>query len=323
MTRMKVLAVLCCFILGAAATVYGQSCPYGESASSNCLSPRTIAGWPGQHVVLMDVYGASETGSLYNGYAYVNVGNLVYFSVTPEVTGNITVSTCHPHTLYDTVVDVVSGQEFCSGGTIHGGNDDYSAGECYVDCSGSNRASQVTFYGYAGSTYTIRVGSYNNNSDGCPLCLGLIVTIGSPCGDPPRNFICDVATEIPGTFGSHDVEADIIWRHFRVVSGVPPMSAILSGTSLRRPLTGLRPLPPVGPVRSMTRLFGRLRVTATEFWLIWLVTTIPPTRDAPMIVVQTGLLRFHFPSIWVRNIIWRPVPITTTFLVVSFVWTPV
>ena len=204
MTRMKVLTMLFCLVLICPAFTYGQSCPYGESPSSNCSSPRTIAGWPGQHVVLMDVNNATGTDTLCG----VSAGNIVYFSVTPEVTGLITVSTCHPHTMYDTVIEVVSGTEFC-GGTFVDCNDDTNNGECHIDCSGANRASEVTFYGYSETSYVIRVGSYYQNPDGCPLCLGLIVTIGSPCGDPPRNFICDVATEIPGTFGSHDVQADI------------------------------------------------------------------------------------------------------------------
>ena len=78
--------------------------------------------------------------------------------------------------------------------------------ECPYNCGG--RASKVRFYGTAGSRYVIRVGSYNSNPRGCYLCLGLIVTIGNPCGEPPRNIVCQEAYELPGTFGSHEMTVD-------------------------------------------------------------------------------------------------------------------
>lgn len=207
MFRMKIALVTFLILFGLASFSFGQSCPFTEPASSNCLYPRVISGAVGQHVVLMDTHAASGTMPL---SCTSNAGNMVYFRVTPEVTGWMTVSTCHPMTAYDTVLEVASGVEFCSGGNIIACNDDASPSDpaCNNAC-GTNRSSKVTFYATAGVAYTIRVGSYNNNSAGCNLCLGLIVTIGNPCGEVPRNFICQEAKELPGTFGSHEAQVDV------------------------------------------------------------------------------------------------------------------
>jgi hypothetical protein len=50
----------------------------------------------------------------------------------------------------------------------------------------------------AGVCYRFSVGSFIVNSAGCFLCLGVIVTIGAPCGDPPVNLDCTLAREMPG-----------------------------------------------------------------------------------------------------------------------------
>ena len=180
----------------------GQSCLFSEPASSNCLAPRVISGSEGHHVVLMDVHDASDTGTICN----VSVGHKVYFSVTPEVGGPMTVTTCHPMTMYDTVLQVATHVELCETGDIIACNDDSSDPYCGSSCSG--RASKVTFDATAGETYRIRVGSYGNNSAGCTLCLGLIVTIGDPCGEPPRNFVCQEGFALSGEVGSHELTVD-------------------------------------------------------------------------------------------------------------------
>jgi hypothetical protein len=182
---------------------FDQNCAFSEPASSNCAYPREISGAVGHHVVMMDAHTATDTGTLCS----VSVGSMVYFSVTPDVSGPLTVSTCHPSTMYDTVLEVTTDWEFCSPGTLVACNDDFSDENCPSLCNG--RPSQLTFDANAGQSYLIRVGVYNNNPGGCPLCLGLIVTIGEPCGDPPRNFLCELARELPGDSGIHEVEIDV------------------------------------------------------------------------------------------------------------------
>lgn len=182
-------------------------CLYTEPASPSCSSPRVISGTVGQHVVLMDVSTSSTPATM--GCSSSPTGNVVYFKVTPVVTGYVTVSTCHPMTMYDTVMDVFSGSG-CELFTPIACNDDSSDEYCDSSCSG--RAGKIRFWATAGNTYTIRVGSFNQNSGGCSLCLGLIVTIGEPCGDPgtkpPRNFVCAEAYELPGTPGVHEMKVD-------------------------------------------------------------------------------------------------------------------
>lgn len=194
-----------CLVLAGAAAGRAQTCLYGEPAASRCTAQRVIPGSVGQHVVLMDAHAAYETGSVCGA----SVGRLLYFSLTPEVTDWVTVSTCHPATAYDTVLEVRSGTEFCTGGTVAACNDDTADPECGSSCGGANRSSQVRFYATAGTHYLIRVGSYHDNPTGCPLCLGLIVTVGSPCGEPPRNIVCETARELPGTPGTHEARVDL------------------------------------------------------------------------------------------------------------------
>ena len=193
---MTLVVALC-----AAVPSYGQSCNYGESASGNCLSPRVIPGDVGQHVVLMDARAATNTGVIGN----VSVGNIVYFEFVPAVSGPVTISTCHPNTLYDTVVGLYRRLELCQF-QLETYNDDTYSDDCTAHCTGSS--SQFTWNVTAGVIYTIMVGSYNSNPQGCPLCLGLILTIGQPCGDPPRNFICDVARQMSGAPGAQYATLD-------------------------------------------------------------------------------------------------------------------
>jgi hypothetical protein len=162
-----------------------------------------ISGDVGQHVVLMDASAATGV----TAYCGMTVGHTVWFQVTPTVTGPVTISTCHPATTYDTVLEVWSGGDAeCNVMADVDCNDDTIAPECANGCSGTG--SRVTFIATAGTRYRFAIGSYNQNSAGCTLCLGVIVTIGQPCGDPPTNIVCGTARELPGAPGVHGVEID-------------------------------------------------------------------------------------------------------------------
>lgn len=190
---------------GFSVRTWGQSCILGEAPSDFCTAPRVIPGNEGQHVVLMDVHNATGPGEVQCNFI---VGRTVWFSVTPAISGPVTISTCHPATSFDTVLEVFSGGDgACASMTPVACNDDTADPLCTNGCSGAG--STVTFDAWAGVHYRFAVGSYNDNSGGCPLCLGVIVTIGQPCGDPPRGLACGVATELPGTPGTHQVEVDV------------------------------------------------------------------------------------------------------------------
>ena len=120
MFRIRALSLAFCLVLSTVSFAFGQTCAFSEPASSNCYYPRVIPGTVGHHVVLMDVHAATGTGTLCDRA----VGNKVYFSVTPEISGYMTVSTCHPMTMYDTVLEVATGVEFCEQGTVVACNDD-------------------------------------------------------------------------------------------------------------------------------------------------------------------------------------------------------
>ena len=202
MKWMRFLGVVLVIGVGFASSANG-SCLFTEPASRYCHLAREIPGSVGQHVVLMDASSATDTASM--SCSSNVVGNVVYFLVRPSVSGQVTVSTCHPMTMYDTVLDVSTGELCEFSNTVVCNDDSYDA---YCDYSCSGLASKVTFYAVAGGYYWIRVGSYNQNNAGCELCLGLIVTIGNPCGEPPRNIVCQEAYELPGTFGSHEMTVD-------------------------------------------------------------------------------------------------------------------
>ena len=189
------------------AALCGQTCILGESPTDFCSSARVIDGNPGQHVVLMDV--ANATGG--DTYCNANVGHTVWFEVTPTVSGPMTISTCHPATTYDTVLQVwLGGDSQCEFMEFLDCNDDADLPACWNSCSDTNpRSSQVTIDAIANARYRFSVGSYNNNSAGCPLCLGVIVTIGEPCGDPPVNLACPLARELPGDAGLHEAVVDV------------------------------------------------------------------------------------------------------------------
>lgn len=194
------VAVLCGMAL--AANSAAQTCFYGEPAAAQCLDPRVIDGAEGQHMVLMDCDDATADGYI----ADIYVGNLVYFEVTPLVSGPMTVSTCYQYTQYDTVISLNTRGEFCEFQQLTYSDDAYFT-NCDAHCTGYT--SQLTYDVTAYVTYVIIVGSYNANPQGCPLCLGLIVTIGEPCGMAPFNITCGTAYEFPGSVGVHEVEIDV------------------------------------------------------------------------------------------------------------------
>ncbi len=177
MSRAQYVLSVAFVLIGCVPSAHGQ-CASSEPASGNCAYPRAISGAVGHHVVLMDVQGATNTDRFCPVPSDVPVGNIVYFTVIPEVTGTVSVSSCHPMTMFDTVIEVGSSPEFCESGNYVACNDDDSSDICPANCYG--RASQLSFYGYQGTRYLIRVGSYNDNYGDCPLCLVLILTIGSP-----------------------------------------------------------------------------------------------------------------------------------------------
>ncbi len=192
-------------IVSIAPTARGQSCVIGEPPTGGCTQPRQISGTPGQHVVLMDTtnaIGLSTTCS-------VLAGKRVWFEVTPTLNGLMTISTCHPNTSYDTVLEVFSGGDAgCDFMTPVGCNDDTSTSECDNGCS--FLGSTVIVNAVAGEQYRFVVGAVNDNSDGCPLCLGVIVSIEPTCGDAPTNIgPCNAARELPSSVGTHEVLIDV------------------------------------------------------------------------------------------------------------------
>lgn len=153
----------------------------GEAPSDFCSSARVIPGAPGVYEVTMDVHNATAVGESLCG---IPVGHTVWFSVTPTVTGLLTFSTCHPNTTYDTVIAAWSGGESsCEFISLIACNDDTTSAVCSNGCSAYS--STLTFPVTAGVRYRFCVGSYNSNSAGCNLCLGVRVTICDPTMNPP------------------------------------------------------------------------------------------------------------------------------------------
>lgn len=201
LTRTLIFGLSLAFVPNAMA----QRCSYSEPSADFCTVPRVVSGDPGQHVVLMDA--STATGEL--TFCNVSVGRTVWFQVNPTVSGPITISTCHPATLFDTLLQVWSGgDDECNLMTPvePGCNDDTAAPECANGCSGAG--SKVTFQGTAGTRYRFAVGAYNDNAANCLLCLGVIVTIGEPCGEAPTNILCETARPLPATPGVHEVSID-------------------------------------------------------------------------------------------------------------------
>ena len=193
-------------VLGASGWAHGQSCPfYAEPAVTYCGFPQVISGTPGQHVVYVDSSGSALSTSLCGS----SVTNVAWFEVTPTVTGPMTISTCHPMTAYDTVLTVYSGgNSECQGMTEVGCNDDTADPLCDNGCS--YRGSVINIpSAIAGLRYRFAVGEHAGSSAQCVNCLGVVVTIGTPCGDAPTNFLCALAEELPGTPGTHYAQIDV------------------------------------------------------------------------------------------------------------------
>jgi hypothetical protein len=192
-------------LVASAPVAYGQTCVLGEAPSGDCTAPRQIPGTPGQHVVLMDAsnaIGAATTCGLF-------AGKRVWFEVTPAVSGPVTISTCHPNTTYDTVLEVFSGGDSnCDFMSPEACNDDTNTQACDNGCA--FMGSTITINATAGVRYRFVVGAVNDNDAGCPLCLGVIVTIDPTCGDPPTNIgPCDAARELPSAPGTYEVLQDV------------------------------------------------------------------------------------------------------------------
>ncbi len=200
-----IVVVSCAAIAATGATAWGQSCVVGEPATGDCTSPRQILGTPGQHVVLMDVANSVLTGSTCGLFAT----NRAWFEVTPTVSGPMTISTCHPNTSYDTVLEVYSGGDSgCDFMLLEQCIDDTNSTACDNGCS--SLGSTVTVNAVAGRQYRFVVGALNNDIVGCALCLGVIVTIEPTCGDAPTNIgPCDAARELPSSPGTYEILQDV------------------------------------------------------------------------------------------------------------------
>ncbi|MBL8877713.1 MAG: hypothetical protein JNG88_01230 [Phycisphaerales bacterium] len=178
----------------------------GEPPANYCDVPRVISGAPGIHELTMNVATATSGGETACGIA---LGHTVWFLITPTNDGLITFSTCHPNTTYDTVVSVYRGGESnCEFMTFVECNDDTGVARCSNGCSAY--ASEMTFDAAAGVPYHVVVGSYNNNSAGCVLCLGVRVAI---CGQDPSPPLAQFSLPAPlacvcGTASIHGSASD-------------------------------------------------------------------------------------------------------------------
>ncbi|MHC5108966.1 MAG: hypothetical protein ACYTHJ_03695 [Planctomycetota bacterium] len=175
------------FLIGAAlwavfcGAAHGQ-CDGEAPAISPCL-PRVIPGDPGVHTVVMDA--TNSGGGFQMACTPFPTGNNVWFEITPTVTGELTFSSCHPATSFDTIIQpwkATSDCEFpqrldelCV--------DDSSLAECDNGCM--FQSGRVKFSVNAGETYLFEVGAFNENSGGCTACLGINVTICDLNSTPP------------------------------------------------------------------------------------------------------------------------------------------
>ncbi len=155
-------------------------------------------------MALMDVSTATGAPT----YCGATVGKTAWFEVTPAVSGPMVFSTCHPSTTYDTVIQAFSGgNSECQAMASEGCNDDASGAFCDNGCSYS--ASAMSISATAGVRYRFEVGAFGDNSADCTLCLGVVLTIGTPCGDVPTNLACATAEVLPGTPGVHEAQVDV------------------------------------------------------------------------------------------------------------------
>jgi|CXWL01.1.fsa_nt_gi hypothetical protein len=180
MSRTILVLAVSGWVMGWAAMAYGQC---GEAPSDNACTPRIIPGDPGAYEIIMGLSGATPDTSMACG---ANVGHSVWIQVTPTNSGLVTFSTCAPGTTFDTVLQVWKStgdcefplrlDDLCA--------DDTSDTMCNNPC-GLYRGSEVSFIATGGTTYLIQVGSYDNNSAFCTLCLDLLVSICGGDTTPP------------------------------------------------------------------------------------------------------------------------------------------
>ncbi len=202
---MSVLMVVC--MMGSLVGSTEGQCVLSEPATSVCGAARVIPGTPGQHVVLMDV--VNSTAVWQPSCSGLQANQLVWFTVTPTVTGPITLSTCHPATGFDTaIIAFTGGDTNCVGMSETACSDDVLEDRCDNGCS--FYGSEVTIDATAGQTYRFMVAAIDFNQAGCPTCLGVVVTIGDTCGSAPTNIgPCDAAMELPGSPGSYEILQDV------------------------------------------------------------------------------------------------------------------
>lgn len=168
---------------------YGQC---GDPPADFCSMAQVIPGEPGVYHYFVDVSTATAIGETACG---VPIGHSTWFQVIPEHDSKVTFSTCHQNTGYDTVVEAYSGGESsCEFMSYVTCNDDTFEAECANGCSAFG--STVSINTLAQGRYRFVVGSYNNNSIGCPLCLGVTVRVCNNDESPPTTTISS-----PGALG--------------------------------------------------------------------------------------------------------------------------
>ncbi len=205
----RLRTVLASVVIAGGAAASAQVCVVAEPATPLCTSPRVISGAPGHHVVMMDVSTSASTSTLCG----VSTSHNVWFEVTPIASGPMTITTCHPNTAYDTVLQVYSGGDAgCDFLVEEACNDDDPFGQgCTSVCGDpSPRSSSVTIQATAGTRYRFVVGGFGASIVApCQPCLGVRVTLGAPCGDPPDHLDATLAAEIPGDPGVYTRQVDV------------------------------------------------------------------------------------------------------------------
>ncbi len=163
----------------------------GEQSHNFRCNPRILPGAPGVYEVVTGV--ANATPDLIPACGF-NIGHTVWFRVIPTQDSTLTFTTCHPATSYDTVLQVWGG--ICDILVPLEGqcNDDFGGDSCINGCS--FRGSTVSFDVFANEQYFFQVGSWNTNSAGCELCLGIELTICAGDATAP-----DAEITSPGAFG--------------------------------------------------------------------------------------------------------------------------
>lgn len=249
----------------------------GELPTDFCASARVLPNTPGVHQVMMDVHSATDSGEVFCG---VPVGHTVWFQMTPSVSGILTFSTCHPNTTYDTVASAWSGGEAsCEFMEFLVCNDDTPTLDCANGCSAYG--STLTFPVTAGERYRFGVGSYNYNSAGCDLCLGVVVTLCDPTNPtPPSTAITsptplDCVCDTTSIFGTADQPGGALggWRLESMPASGGTWSTIASGThSVVGGLLGTWYASGLSDGYYLLRLtaWNPCNVTSTSVQLVWL-----------------------------------------------------